>query len=79
MSRLMDGWVNRCVLILNPLRCSFFSRMSTKKDVKERINRKQFEPFTQMIKKALDDHDHVQGDLGTDYLRKFIPLDLVYH
>ena len=44
--------------------------MSTKEDVKDRIKRKQFKPFTQMIKKALDDLDHVHDDLGTDYLRK---------
>ena len=36
--------------------------MSTKEDVKDRIKRKQFKPFTRMIKKALDDLDHVQGD-----------------
>ena len=48
--------------------------MSTKEDVKNRIKRKQFEPFAENIKNVLA--DHLQGDLGVDYLRKYIPLDL---
>ena len=47
--------------------------MSTKEDVKNRIKRKQFEPFTEKIKNVLA--DHMQGDLGVEYLRRYIPLD----